>query len=56
MTRSIWLLQFLALYSLNYIEYAMLALQLALLGDFVSALTVLSNLLNPLVIYVHPNK
>ncbi len=56
MTRSIWLLQFLLLYSLDYIEYAMLALQLALLGDVVSACTILSNLFNPLAIYVYPNK
>ena len=47
--------QILLLYYLHYFEAAILGVQMFLIGDYVSALTLFTSLFNPLCIYIYDN-
>lgn len=51
--KNIWPVQILLLYSLHYFEAALLGVQMFLIGDYVSALTLFTSLCNPLCIYIY---
>ena len=53
MDSNTWRFHILVLYCAGYFEAGALALQLALIGEYGQAMTVLASLINPLCVYIY---